>query len=97
MVRLIARNHGVLVGKYGGSKKTLVAQLLLGLLALRHGAFLAWLRGHRQAPGLTEPVYLTDEQRTQLRAVLEQQEKELRELQQATGFDTYWKLYFLLS
>ena len=99
MVRLIARNHGVLVGKYGGSKKSLVAQLLLGLLALRHGAFLAWLRGHRQAdsPGLTEPMHLTGEQRTQLRAVLGQQEKELRELQQATGFDTYWKLYFLLS
>ena len=100
MVRLIARNHGVLVGKYGGSRKTLVAQLLLGLLSLRHGAFLAWLRGHRQAvdqPGLTEPMELTDEQRTRLRAVLGQQEKELRELQKATGFDTYWKLYFLLS
>ena len=96
MVELIARNHGALVTKYGGSRKTLVAQLLWGLVALRHGAFLAWLRGHRQSAGV-EPVELTEEERTRLRAALGRQEKELGELQKATGEDTFWKLYFLLG
>jgi hypothetical protein len=44
-----------------------------------------------------EPVDLSVEERARLHAALDRQEKELRELQDATGYDTYWKLYFLLS
>ena len=96
MVRLMARNHRALTIKYGGSRKTLVTQMLYGMLALRHGAFLAWLGGRRlECP--VERMDLTEAQRTQLGVVLGQQEKELRTLQQAAGFDTFWKLYFLLS
>ncbi len=97
MVGLIARNHGVLATKYGTSRKTLVARLLWGGLALRHGAFFAWLRGFRQSNGVAEPVVLTEDEQARLRAALGRQEKELGELQRATGSDTYWKLYFLLS
>ena len=96
MVELIARNHGALVTKYGGSRKTLVAQLLWGLLSLRHGAFFAWFRGYRQSAGV-EPVKLSENERAQLRAALGRQELELGALQKATLSDTYWKLYFLLS
>jgi GT2 family glycosyltransferase len=95
-VFLIARNHGALITKYGGSRKTLVAQLLWGLLALRHGTFFAWLKGYRRSAGV-EPVDLSAEERARLQTALSQQEKEIRELQKATGQDTYWKLYFLLS
>jgi len=96
MVELIARNHGALVTKYGGSQKTVVAQLLWGLLSLRHGAFFAWFRGYRQSAG-AEPVKLGENERAQLRAALGRQELELGALQKATLSDTYWKLYFLLS
>jgi GT2 family glycosyltransferase len=96
MVELIARNHGALVTKYGGSRKTLVAQLLWGLLSLRHGAFFAWFQGYRQSAG-AEPVKLGENERAQLRAALGRQELELGALQKATLSDTYWKLYFLLS
>lgn len=96
MVELIARNHGVLIRKYGGGRKTLVAQLLWGLLALRHGAFIAWLRGYRN-PAQAEPVILTETERSRLRVALSRQERELRDLQRASGEDLFWKLYFLLS
>ena len=96
MVSLIARNHGVLAAKYGGSGKTLVARLLWGMLALRHGTFFAWLKGYRQA-STAQPVFLSEEEQARLQAALSRQEKELYDLQKATGFDIYWKLYFLLS
>ena len=32
-----------------------------------------------------------------LPAILERSENELRELQQLTGYDLYWKLYFALT
>ncbi len=96
MVELIARNHGYLVAKYGGSRKTLVAQLLWGLLTLRHGTFFAWLRGYRTSSE-GGPVILKGEEQSRLRAALSRQERELAELQRASGEDTYWKLYFLLS
>lgn len=95
MVRSIARNQRLLAAKYGSSRQTMVAQLLWGLLALRHGAFLAWLDGRRaDLPAVqNEPKADPD----QLLRVLESQERELRRLQQPGGLDTYWKLYFLLS
>ena len=99
MVTLIARNHGALAAKYGGSRKTLVARLLWGLLALRHGTFLAWLKGFRQPVTAALPVYLSDEERMHMVTSLERQEQEIGELQRAAGarMDSYWKLYFLLS
>jgi hypothetical protein len=30
-------------------------------------------------------------------AILEQSEKEIREIQQLTGFDLYWRVYFALT
>lgn len=94
MVRAIARNQRLLAAKYGSSRKTMVAQLLWGLLALRHGAFLAWLDGRRDVLPEVEPAGGDPDR---LAIVLNSQEKELRRLQQLCGTDTYWKLYFLLS
>lgn len=94
MVKLIARNQRLLAAKYGSSRQTMVAQLLWGGLALRHGTFLAWLDGRRaELPRVINEV----DDAGKLATVLENQEKELRRLQQAQGLDTYWKLYFLLS
>lgn len=94
MVKLIARNQRLLAAKYGASRQTMVAQLLWGGLALRHGAFLAWLDGRRAE---LPPVQNEVEDPERLALLLDSQEKELRRLQQAQGLDTYWKLYFLLS
>jgi GT2 family glycosyltransferase len=101
-VRKIARNQLLLVAKhyppdwikrYGWC--ILVAQLLWGILALRHGALAAYvagkaegLRGFRAARGLHSAEFP---------AILEQSEKEIRDLQSLTGFDLFWRLYFALT
>jgi hypothetical protein len=106
MVRLIARNQVLLVARrYPGALlwrwfwPLLVAQSLWGLLAVRHGAGLAWLRGKyeglrafraaRELPGAADKRVLED--------VLPRQEQLIRELQSASGYDLYWRMYFFLT
>ncbi len=104
-VRRIARNQLFLVAKhfpkgwlwrYGWP--VLVAQALWGLVALRHGKAAAYLRGkieglagfhgvRRSAPLPGDGV---------VRAI-EDSERQLRRLQDATGYDLYWKVYFALT
>jgi len=100
-VRRIARNQVLLVAKhyppgwilsYGWP--VFVAQALWGLVALRHGAAFAYLKGKleglrrfRGARG-NSPA---------LSAIVEQSETEIHELQRLTGFDLYWRLYFALT
>jgi len=107
--RKIARNQVLLVAKhypadwvkrYGWS--IFIAQSLWGFVALRHGAFLSFLAGkieglrgfrgwrHTSAAARAEHV-------ANFPAIIEASEREILELQRATGFDLYWRLYFALT
>ncbi len=103
-VRRMARNQLLLVAKHFPSLwrfryawPVLVGQLLWGLVAIRHRAGLAWLQG--KAEGLTRfraRRRICRDARV-LEEVLERSEADIRRLQQATGYDWYWRLYFALT
>ena len=105
-VRRIARNQCYLVAlHYPGSLlfrhawRVLVAHGLWGLVAARHGAAWAWLRGKFQGIGharalrrrrlLTSAPLLDD--------LLCANERLIYNVQASTGFDWYWRLYFLFT
>jgi hypothetical protein len=101
-VRKIARNQLLLVAKhypadwikrYGWS--ILVAQTLWGFVALRHGAFLGYVAGKIEGVRRFRAVHR--EHRASFPAIIEQSESEIRELQDLTGFDLFWRLYFALT
>ena len=101
-VRKIARNQLLLVAKhypadwikrYGWS--VLVAQLLWGFVALRHGAFLSYLAG--KIEGARRFRAARGKHCANFPAIIEKSETEIRELQSLTGFDWYWRLYFALT
>lgn len=96
LVKLIARNQCYLVALHYPLRwvwPILVAHSLWGLVALRHGAGLAWLRGKfeglRYAPRLRSrspgPRLLT---------LILDHERLLYSLQQETGWDFFWRLYY---
>ena len=106
-VRKIARNQLFIVAKHYPSNWILrygwpvfIAQTLWGFVALRHGALLSYLAGKaegvrrfrnargKRCAGLPAGTFS---------AILERSEQEIREIQQATGFDLYWRLYFALT
>lgn len=104
-VRRISRNQILLLARhYPGrillrcSWPIVVAQLLWGVVAFRHGAGMAWLRGKseglrsfsaaRNSSSSFDPGLLQH-----LRA----NEKTIRTVQEAAGFDRYWSLYFKLT
>ena len=99
-VRLLTRNHRLLIQKHFGENldwqtkcRLFVSRGLWALLAIRHGQARAWWHGRREPlPPLT--TQLPDQLR--LRAVLAESETELHRLQKETGFDWYWRLYFCL-
>ena len=110
-VRRMARNQVLLVARHYPGRllarwlwPIVAAQLLWGALALRHGAAWPWLRGF--ASGLRRFRAArrngaawtggTDGP-TALASLLQSNEHLIRDLQTSTGFDTYWKLYFLLT
>lgn len=86
-----------------------VSQFLWGFIALRHGALFSYLAG--KVEGLREFREARGKRRADFPAtaidnfpaigdfptIIEQSEKEIREIQQLTGFDLYWKLYFALT
>ena len=99
-VRLLTRNHRLLIQKHFGENldwqtkcRLLVSRGLWALLAMRHGQVSAWWHGRREPlpPLMTE---LPDQ--LQLKAVLAKSETELYRLQKETGFDWYWRAYFCL-
>jgi GT2 family glycosyltransferase len=103
-VRRISRNQVLLVAKhfprnwvlrYGWP--VLVGQLLWGMVAARHGAAISYFRGKLDGIRLWHEVRrkTTDHQRFEKFVV--QSEREIRELQQKTGFDHYWRVYFALT
>jgi len=98
VVRRIARNQCYLVALHFSIHEAwqiLVAQGLWGLIAVRHGACWAWLRGKLQ--GIRAAGLLSKNAATLADDLLLTEERILYETQQATGFDWYWRLYFLLT
>jgi len=101
-VRLISRNQALLVAKHYPAGlifrfawPIFIAQLLWGLVALRHGTGWAWLRGKFAA--LARVRRLRGVGSADLRCILEQSESEILDAQSATGFDPYWRWYFRLT
>jgi GT2 family glycosyltransferase len=100
-VRWIARNQMLLVAKHAVSPiswPTMAGQLLWGLLALRHGRLLSFLKGKveglRIARRVREPE--AAELWKRMDGILRDSERLIRELQERTGFDLFWRLYFAL-
>jgi GT2 family glycosyltransferase len=99
-ILLIAKNYpGNWIARYGWP--VLIAQALWGLVALRHGAGLAYVRGKLEGLrcfGLMRPAgALSESAQNALKDVLENSEREIHGLQTATGFDLYWRVYFALT
>jgi GT2 family glycosyltransferase len=101
-VRKIARNQLFLVAKhypanwvirYGWS--VFIAQSLWGIVALRHGALVSYFTG--KVEGLRQFREVREKSCADFPAIVEKSELEIREIQQLTGFDLYWRLYFALT
>jgi GT2 family glycosyltransferase len=103
-VRRIARNQVYLVAKHFPRRWALrygwpvvVAQLLYGCLALRHGALGGFVQGkweglagyRRQRRAAAPPERFAE--------MVKLSERMIFDLQQRTGFDWYWRLYFALT
>lgn len=106
--RRISRNQLLLVAKhyppdwikrYGWS--VFVAQFLWGLVCLRHGTFLGFaagkIEGVKRFRVVRANVCTKAPAVVAVPAILERSEAEIRELQRATGFDLFWRLYFALT
>lgn len=102
-VRRMARNQIYLLAKHfpqGWGWRmgwaVLAGQLLWGGVALQHGCGWAWLKGKWQGirdyrrMRASEPV-------GSMERILREQEELIRRLQESTGFDRYWKIYFALT
>jgi GT2 family glycosyltransferase len=103
-VRRISRNQILLLARHYPCRLLLrcgwpivVAQCLWGAVAFRHGAGVAWLRGKseglRSFAAARNSCYSFDGLLQHLR----ENEATIRSLQEATGFDRYWSLYFRLT
>ena len=97
VVRLISRNQLLLVARHYDRSlfvaclwPIIAGQLLWGLVAARHGAFLAWAAGKFDAIRLFR---LQKQANPALREFLAASEREIR--QRAT--DPYWRWYFRLT
>jgi GT2 family glycosyltransferase len=102
MVRKIARNQVLLVAKHYPPNWVLrygwpvfIAQALWGIVALRHGALVSYLTG--KVEGLLRFREARGKTCAHFPAIIEKSEREIREIQQLTGFDLYWRLYFALT
>jgi GT2 family glycosyltransferase len=105
-VRHIARNQIFLLARhYPAHIRTrwfwhiLCAHSLWGAVAARHGAGFAWLhgvlqgmRGFRSIQKTSEPI-----ETKVLELLLLTGERIIHEVQASTGYDIYWRLYFLLT
>ena len=98
-VRRMARNQALLIRKHYPPRlilrwawPILVGQALWGLVALRHGAGLAWLQGKLAGLCGAGPRPAAASQ-----AAIAASEREIHHIQRATRFDPYWRLYFLLT
>ena len=105
-VRRIARNQLLILARHYPARlllryawPILVAQSAWGPVAFRHGTGLAWVRGKLQ--GLLQfPAARRGCERIDaavLSSWLCENERTIRAVQEETGFDSYWRVYFLLT
>jgi GT2 family glycosyltransferase len=101
-VRQIARNQVLLVAKHyptvalwRNGWAIAVAQTLWGFVALRHGAGLAYVHG--KIEGLLQFHGVRRAGNAAVPRLLRDSESQIRELQELSGFDWYWRLYFALT
>jgi len=97
-VFLIARNYpGTWMLRYGWP--VMVAHMLWGCVAMRHGQFRAYARGKMEGvrffPAVRRDRWVFDAQA--FHSLLTEAEQEIRTLQKATGYDLFWRLYFGLT
>jgi|SRR5579863_556346 len=106
VVRRTARNQVLLVAKNYPrgilcrfAWPILVSQLLWGLVALRHAAFWAFVRGKLEGAARWRAARRDGCQMDPLRLaeVLTESEREILSVQSRTGFDWYWRVYFALT
>jgi GT2 family glycosyltransferase len=108
IVRKISRNQVLLVAKHYPRKllfrfawPVLFSQSLWGLVALRHGAFRAFLLGKFEGlkgfRAARQSASALDIEPDRLEQNLRDSEREIRRVQRLTGFDRYWRVYFLLA
>jgi GT2 family glycosyltransferase len=101
--RRMARNQVWIVAKHYTGRllwryawPIVVAQVLWGLVALRHGKGWSWLRG--KAEGVRRFAEFRNNTATEgLDSILSKSEREIRRAQRESGADFYWTLYFLLT
>ncbi|MBI3209974.1 MAG: glycosyltransferase family 2 protein [Candidatus Solibacter usitatus] len=95
-VRYISRNQVLLFAKHFPRRylwHAVLGQLLWGAVATRHGAGLSWLRG--KIEGLRAArAGLRNESTAN---ILSESEDQLRKLQEQSGFDRMWRIYFALT
>jgi len=98
---LTARNQRLLVSRMYSSDmrrrwrwKITIGRLLWGLVALRHGQFGAWLKGSRDG-STNRPNAIPHS--AKLTEAIECAEREIFGLQRQSGWDLYWRLYFLIT
>jgi GT2 family glycosyltransferase len=100
-VRRMARNQVWVVARHFPCRWTwpvVIAQLLWGLVAARHGRLWSWLRGKVEGLRGARHIRRADpEASAALMPLLAASENEIRSLQRATGFDLYWRLYLFFS
>jgi GT2 family glycosyltransferase len=105
-VRRIARNQLFLLARHypppllvRWAWPIFVAQCLWGAVAARHGAGLSWLRGVTQGirgfSGMRRGA--TPINNKVLVSLILSGERTIREIQASTGYDTYWRVYLLLT
>jgi GT2 family glycosyltransferase len=104
-VRLLSRNQLFLVAKHYPAQlirrrwwNIAVAQALWLLLALRHGAGIASLRG--KVEGIRQCAQIRRESKWAIETLdefLTESESTIFHIQRRTGFDLFWRMYFLLT
>ncbi len=105
-VRRLARNQCYLVALHypaplllRNAWPLLVAQALWGAIAARHGCAWAWFRGKIEGicrgPSLRR--HSSPLPAAKLQSWLAENEQLIGSLQQETGFDSFWRLYFLAT
>ena len=108
VVRRISRNQVLLLAKYYPLRLLVrfawpifVSQALWGVVALRHAALGAYLRGKFTGLKLFRAVRNNAAEKRidpdRLAAILHDAEREISRVQRRTGFDWYWRLYFVLT
>ncbi len=99
-VRLLARNQVLLAAKHrtrGSIWPALVGQTLWTLVAFRHGAGWACLRGKWEGLRLARRIRREEYDPGALERIFETCEAEAREIQSRAGGGLFWKLYFALT